>query len=184
MCSILCRYDPNRQYRVVFLENRDRPVEGFEGNDVRLIDHGKVVCIFDYRSKGVATGYSISNGIFGGVVNIPGYTASKSRGHLLRDVLTEARNLREGLEILVDGAKTGRYSSASYLIGDIHQAYALENWQQEFYVERITMLKVITNRFKHLHYGEFQPNARERASAAARVHPFEIERHTNLVFQL
>ena len=80
MCSIIAA---NRQgdLDLVFLENRDRPKELFIGNDIRRI--GDVIGIYDFRAKGIASGYSLESETAGGVANILGYTGSKSRGAVL-----------------------------------------------------------------------------------------------------
>lgn len=162
MCTIICKYNPSHEYQAMFVENRDRPLEGFEGNDIRIIDSNKLVCIFDCRSQGIATGYSLATGIFGGVANIIGHVGQKSRGHVLRDALSDGGNLGEVLEVLTDELKTAKYSSARYVIADATTGYVVENFREELNIQRFNKQAIITNRFKNLEYGNEEPNAIER----------------------
>jgi len=162
MCTIICKYNYSGEYKALFLVNRDRPLEGFKGNDVRIITPGHLLCIFDHRSQGIAAGFSLNSGLFGAVANVIGYVGIKSRGQALRDVLTKATNLDEAVELLAELLRTGTYSSARYLIATANQGYIVENFNQELNLQRFDDEVVITNRFEHLSFGREQPEAADR----------------------
>ena len=183
MCTIICIHHPNDDYRVLFLENRDRPVEGFQGNDVRVIGYSRLLCIFDYRSQGVAAGYNLSTGVFGGVANIQGYSGTESRGHILKKALNEAKTGNEALEIVTDAVKTGRYSSGVYLLGDTSGSYTVENFNEEVHIDWNDRVHIVTNRFTHLKLGTAHPSAAARHTTVRRwtaSTPFTLERMMRL----
>jgi hypothetical protein len=104
----------------------------------------------------------LATGLFGGVANIFGYVGQMSRGHVLKDALTEGRNLGQALEIMTDKLKTGMYSSGRYLIADADTGYVVENFHEELNIQRFDKEAIITNRFKNLEYGKGEPKAIDR----------------------
>lgn len=152
MCSIIAA---NRQPNLdlVFLENRDRPKELFTGNVIKKI--GNVIGIYDMRSKGIAAGYSLKSGTAGGVANILGYTARKSRGVILLEALQRGKSAIDVAKIIRSEVESGDYSSATYVICDKRSIINIENFGTKVHESRNGRKKfvVTTNHFHHLGEG-------------------------------
>jgi hypothetical protein len=152
LCSIVAA---NRQgdLDLVFLENRDRPKELFTGNDVRKID--EVVGIYDFRSRGMAAGYSLESETAGGVANILGYSGPKSRGLILLQALQNGKSAKDAARIIESEVAGGDYSSATYVVCDTKNIINIENFGKKVHVannERKRFV-VTTNHFRHLEKG-------------------------------
>jgi hypothetical protein len=152
LCSIVAA---NRQgdLDLVFLENRDRPKELFTGNDIRKL--GGVVGIYDYRSKGIAAGYSLESETAGGVANILGYTGPKSRGVILLHALQHGKSAQDAAKIIKSEVARGDYSSATYVLCDRKNIINIENFGRKVHVANNERKKfvVTTNHFRHLTAG-------------------------------
>ncbi|MGB9659614.1 MAG: carcinine hydrolase/isopenicillin-N N-acyltransferase family protein [Nitrososphaerales archaeon] len=144
---------PNSKDRLLFLENHDKVDAVYLGEDVRLIDENKVVALFDYRSKGIVCGYSLKAEIFGGVANVPGFKGLMSRGVLLKEVLSCSKDLDDAIKMIKDKLRSGRYSSANYVLGDLERIFRIENFDGKLYISKANSV-VITNRFHHI---DFKP---------------------------
>ncbi|MGC9165452.1 MAG: hypothetical protein ACP5GU_06985 [Thermoprotei archaeon] len=87
MCTIVGVINPNSSTKAIFMVNRDKPADKpFTGEDLHIIDE-KIVGVYDYRSKGIASGFSLKSGVYGAVANILGYITENSRGILLYKAL-------------------------------------------------------------------------------------------------
>jgi len=144
---------PNSKDRLLFLENHDKVDAVYLGEDVRLIDENKVVALFDYRSKGIVCGYSLKAEIFGGVANVPGFKGLMSRGVLLKEVLSGSKDLDDAIRMIKDKLRSGLYSSANYVLGDLEGIFRIENFDGKLYISKANSV-VITNRFHHI---DFKP---------------------------
>jgi hypothetical protein len=144
---------PNSKDRLLFLENHDKVDAVYLGEDVRLIDENKVVALFDYRSKGIVCGYSLKAEIFGGVANVPGFKGLMSRGVLLKEVLSGSKDLDDAIRMIKDKLRSGLYSSANYVLGDLERIFRIENFDGKLYISKANSV-VITNRFHHI---DFKP---------------------------
>ena len=136
------------------MKNRDRPKELFIGNGVRKI--GDVVGVYDYRAKGIATGYSLRSDTAGGVANILGYTGSKSRGVLLLNALQEGRSAKDVARIIKKEVKNGEHSSAIYVICDRKSIINIESFGTKVHESQNSernKFVVTTNHFHHLEGG-------------------------------
>ena len=147
MCSIIAA-NKQREYDLVFLENRDKPKELYIGNDVRRI--GDVIGVYDFRARGIATGYSIASETAGGVANILGYLGTKSRGVLLFEALREGISAKGVARFIESEASSGNYGSASYVICDKNSIFNIESFGQKIRAREFYRRKffVATN---HLH---------------------------------
>ena len=150
MCTIIAISNPNPDYRVIFLENRDKPIEKFSGNQFRLLEENMVASIFDTRSNGISCGYSIKTGLYAGVTNIHGYQGEKSRGILLKNVLTGKSSLEDALLFMQNELRSGLYSAGCYLLGMGENMFVLENFGSELEVYGCGPRVVITNRLSRL----------------------------------
>jgi len=153
MCTIFAMLRPNSKDRLLFLENHDKVDAVYLGEDVRLIDENKVVALFDYRSKGIVCGYSLKAEIFGGVANVPGFKGLMSRGVLLKEVLSGSKDLDDAIRMIKDKLRSGLYSSANYVLGDLEGIFRIENFDGKLYISKANSV-VITNRFHHI---DFKP---------------------------
>jgi hypothetical protein len=144
---------PNSKDRLLFLENHDKVDAVYLGEDVRLIDENKVVALFDYRSKGIVCGYSLKAEIFGGVANVPGFKGLMSRGVLLKEVLSGSKDLDDAIRMIKDKLRSGLYSSANYVLGDLERIFRIENFDGKLYISKANSV-VITNRFHRI---DFKP---------------------------
>jgi len=149
MCTIITVLN---QKETIFIHNRDRPIEGFYGHDLRIIDK-KIVGIYDFRSKGIACGINLNTGIYGGVANVLGYIGKKSRGILLLNALSYGKELKDVIGFMIDEIKTGNYSSANYLIGNRERIFVIENFSDNYNIYEVRDKVVITNHFKELKQG-------------------------------
>lgn len=129
-------------------------MEDYTGSDVRMIREGKVVAMYDYRSRGIVCGYSQETQVYGGLTNVLGHRGVKSRGILMKKVLSSSENLGEALEILTDEVKKGEYGSANYVIGNFHGMYRVESFGEQLHISWDAKSHVVTNHFKHLKYGK------------------------------
>ncbi|MEM2955585.1 MAG: carcinine hydrolase/isopenicillin-N N-acyltransferase family protein [Nitrososphaerales archaeon] len=153
MCTIFAMLRPNSKDRLLFLENHDKVDVVYLGEDVRLIDENKVVALFDYRSKGIVCGYSLKTKIFGGVANVPGFKGSMSRGVLLKEVLSGSKDLDDAISMIKDKLRSGLYSSANYVLGDLERIFRIENFDGKLYISKANSV-IVTNRFHHI---DFKP---------------------------
>jgi hypothetical protein len=158
LCSIVAA---NRQkgLDLVFFENRDRPKELFIGNDIRRIDD--VVGIYDFRSKGIACGYSLKSGTAGGVANILGYTGKKSRGVILLRALQEGKSAENATRIIRREVSNGDYGSAKYVLCDEKSIVSLESFGTKVHYLKYSRNKfvVTTNHFHNLRSGKRLENS-------------------------
>jgi hypothetical protein len=163
LCSIVAA-NSQKDLDLVFFENRDRPKELFIGNDIRRIDD--VVGIYDFRSKGVACGYSLKSKIAGGVANILGYTGEKSRGVILLEALKKGRSAKDAANIIKRGVSRGNYSSARYILCDETSIVSIESFGTKVHISKDQRRKfvVTTNHFHNLREGKRFENSllRER----------------------
>jgi len=150
MCTIVAILRPNSKDRLLFLENHDKVDADYLGEDVRLIDENKVVALFDYRSKGIVCGFSLKAKIFGGIANVPGFRGNMSRGVLLKDVLLSSKDLDNALTMIKERLRSGLYSSANYILGDLKRIFRIESFDGQLYVSRAVDSLIITNRFRHI----------------------------------
>lgn len=153
MCSIIAA-NKQGELDLVFLENRDRPKEAFIGNSFRRI--GNVLGIYDERARGIACGYSLDSSTAGGVANILGYKASKSRGVLLLQALSDGADAEGVTKFIVDRIKTGEYSAATYVVCDPQVILSIESFGKKFHVSRLKRKKffVATNHLRVLKEGK------------------------------
>lgn len=168
MCSIIAaNQQPNLD--LVFLDNRDKPKELFIGNDFRKV--GNVVGIYDLRSKGIATGYSLKSGTCGGVANILGYNGRKSRGVILLEALQRGKSAIDVAKIIRSEVKSGEYSSATYVICDKKSIINIESFGRKVHESRNGRRKfvVITNHFRHLGEGARSKNSLLRGKYLERL---------------
>ena len=158
LCSIIAA-NKQKELDLLFLENRDRPKELFEGNDIRRI--GDVVGIYDFRAQGIACGYSLSSGSAGGVANILGYNGNKSRGVLLLKALQEGRSAEVAGRIIKGEASSGEYGSAIYLLCDEKSIIDIESFGTRIHVSKSRRKKfvVTTNHFHNLDGGRRPENS-------------------------
>ncbi|MEM4311125.1 MAG: hypothetical protein QXX95_01905 [Nitrososphaerales archaeon] len=156
MCTIIAL----SKERFLFMYNRDLPLEGFKGQDLRFFDN--LLALYDYRSKGIAFGYSLNKVLFIAVANVLGYYSKLSRGYLARKVLQEAKNLEEALAMMRGELIKGNYSSANYLLGDDKRIFRVENYAEELVVKEVTPLDVVTNHFRFLNKGNKPKDSLER----------------------
>lgn len=162
MCTLLALLHPNPHYRLLFLENRDRPVEGYQGGDFRILEPNHVAVVYDFRSQGIVCGYAAATGVYGGLTNVLGYVGRQSRGVLLKDVLTQSANLLAAIRHLASEAATGRYSPANYVLGDDHELYRIENYARDIHISRSRVRQVATNHFRYLPRGKRLVSSVER----------------------
>ncbi len=153
MCTIVAVLRPNSKDRLLFLENHDKVDAVYLGEDVRLIDENKVVALFDYRLKGIVCGYSLKTKIFGGIANVPGFKGPMSRGVLLKEVLLGSKDLDDAIKMIKDKLRSGLYSSANYVLGDLERIFRIENFDGKLYISKANSA-IITNRFHHI---DFKP---------------------------
>lgn len=145
VCTIVGVIDPNSSVKVIFMANRDKPRDKpFTGEDLRIID-GKIIGVYDYRSGGIASGFSLESGIYGAVANIPGYITESSRGALLLKVLAYSSTLKETINILHDEVKSGKYSAAIYVLGDRNQLVKIENFKEKVSIKWSNKIMIATN---------------------------------------
>jgi len=145
MCTIVGVIDPNSSIKIIFMVNRDKPRDKpFTGEDLRIIDE-KIVGVYDYRSGGIASGFSLESGIYGAVANIPGYVTENSRGVLLFKVLAYSSTLKETVNILYDEVKSGKYSAAIYVLGDRDQLVKIENFREKVNIKWSNKIMIVTN---------------------------------------
>ncbi|RLG49614.1 MAG: hypothetical protein DRN96_09295 [Thermoproteota archaeon] len=148
MCTIVASLSGGR---LLFLENRDVPDERFIGDMPAMLED--VAALFDLRSSGVVCGFNLRSRVYGGVTNVLGYEAPKSRGVLLLKALAKASSLGEAVGILVSELRTGEYSSAVYLIGDLKSMVRVESYGREVCAEELEGIAVVTNIFHELKSG-------------------------------
>ncbi|RLG52724.1 MAG: hypothetical protein DRN99_07390 [Thermoproteota archaeon] len=148
---------------LLFLENRDIPDERFIGDMPAMLKG--VAALFDLRSSGIVCGVNLESGVYGGVVNVLGYDAPKSRGVLLLKTLVKASSLGEAESYMYRELKTGEYSSAVYLLGDLKSMLRVESYGREVHAEELSSIAVVTNIFHTLRRGVYlkASAAREKA---------------------
>lgn len=156
MCTIFAALRPNINDRLLFLENHDKVDGEYLGEDVKLIDENKVVALFDYRSNGIVCGYSLKANIFGGIANVPGFKGSMSRGVLLKEVLSCSKDLDNALKMIKEKLRSGLYSSANYVLGDLERIFRIESFSKKLYISEANNGIIITNRF---HIIDFKPES-------------------------
>ncbi len=151
MCTIIAVLRPNSNDRLLFLENHDKVDEDL-GEDVRLINGNKVVALFDYRSKGIVCGFSLKAKIFGGIANVPGFRGTMSRGVLLKNILLSSKDLDDALTMIKERLRSGLYSSANYILGDLERIFRIESFDGQLYISKAVDRLIITNRFHHINF--------------------------------
>jgi len=92
----------------------------------------------------------MNRGIFIAIANVLGYSSKSSRGQLAKEVMEEAKDIKNALDILKEKLSKGIYSSANYLLGNGEKLYRVENFKSEISVEDVSPLEVVTNYFKFL----------------------------------
>ena len=134
-------------------------MELFTGNDIRKL--AEVVGIYDYRSRGIAAGYSLDSETAGGVANILGYSGPKSRGTILLHALQNGKSANDVAKIIKSEVAGGDYSSAIYVICDKKNIINIENFGRKVHVANNERKKfvVTTNHFRHLGEGARQENS-------------------------
>jgi hypothetical protein len=152
MCTIVAALRPNGKDRLLFLENHDKVNGEYLGEDVRLIGENKVIALFDYRSKGIVCGYSLKANIFGGVANVPGFRGPMSRGVLLKKVLSGSKGLDDAVKKIKERLRSGLYSSANYVLGDLERIFKIESFSGQLYISEVNNSVIITNRFHHIDF--------------------------------
>lgn len=162
MCTLFAIIDPNFETKILFFENRDKPDELFRGDEMRVLQPNNVVSLFDRRSGGIVAGYSVETGVFGGVTNVPGYSAKGSRGIVLMEALTESANLHEALSFLRGKLSSGHYSSANYLLGSNKSVYKLESFGNKLHVSPPRKRGLATNNFVFLTGEKIIPASKAR----------------------
>ncbi|MEM3832721.1 MAG: carcinine hydrolase/isopenicillin-N N-acyltransferase family protein [Thermoprotei archaeon] len=166
MCTIIGVIDPNSLIKVIFMVNRDKPVDKpFTGEDLRIMDE-KIVGVYDYRSKGIASGFSLKSGVYGAVANILGYMTENSRGVLLYKALAYSTTLKDAINILYDEAKTGKYSAAVYVLGDENNLVKIENFKENISIKRSNKLMIATNFLESLDSNYYAKDSIERMNIA------------------
>ncbi len=160
MCTIVALLSDGE---LLFLENRDIPDERFIG-DMPAMLRG-VAALFDLRSSGIVCGYSLRSKVYGGVVNVLGYEAPKSRGVLLLKTLVKASSLSDALSYMTRELETGEYSSAVYLIGDMSSMLRVESYGRKVYIEELDNTAIVTNIFHSLRDGLYLEASAAREAA-------------------
>ncbi|MBI2126827.1 MAG: hypothetical protein HYU02_05900 [Thaumarchaeota archaeon] len=166
MCTIIAIANPNPEYKFFFFANRDRPLDHFYGNYLKFFKKNKVLGIYDVRSDSLASGYSLQSGIYGGIANVGDYKGKKSRGVLLKKVLTNVNNLLDAVIMMERELLGGEYSSASYLIGKDGENWLFENSGRNVYSERLGERFVLTNYFTGIK-GKVSEEAKARRNYVA-----------------
>lgn len=167
MCTIVAIANPNPEYKFFFFANRDRPLDPFYGNYLKFFEKNKVLGIYDVRSDGLASGCSLQSGIYGGIANVGDYKGKKSRGVLLKRVLTNVSNLLDVVIMMERELLGAEYSSASYLIGKDGENWLFENSEGNVYSERLEKSFVLTNYFTGIK-GEVSEEAKARRDYVTR----------------
>ena len=162
MCTIIAIAEPNPDYRFFFFASRDRPIDPFFGNYLKFIPNNRVLGIYDKRSDGFSSGYSLKTRIYAGVANIGDYKGKKSRGFLVKKVLTKADDTTEAVLIMERELIRGEYSSGGYIIGKDGENWLVENLESSVYTERLEKRHVLTNFFTGLK-GEVPEEAKQRS---------------------
>ncbi|MBI2184767.1 MAG: hypothetical protein HYU39_07405 [Thaumarchaeota archaeon] len=152
MCTLIGLLNPDASTKILFAENRDRPIESFWGNDVRVVDD-HVVAIYDFRSEGIVCGYSTKTGLFGGLTNVYGVDAPRSRGVLMRQILGNAGTLKEAENMMIEKVKQGLYRPANYVLGDSESIVRIESFGNKHSVEEGFSKVIVTNHFHRIHGG-------------------------------
>ncbi len=168
MCTIIGIIDPNPLTKIAFMSNRDKPSDKpYEGEDFRIIDD-KIVGVYDYRSKGLASGFSLETKIYGAVANLLGYVTEYSRGVLLYKILQQASTLNEAIELIYNEIKTGKYSAAIYVLGDKNNLVKIENFKTYVNIKWFKKNIVVTNVLENSNLSYYTENSKERAEFALR----------------
>ena len=162
MCTIIAIAEPNPDYRFFFFASRDRPIDPFFGNYLKFIPNNRVLGIYDKRSEGFSSGYSLKTGIYAGVANVGDYKGRKSRGFLVKKVLTKAINSTEAALMIERELIRGKYSSGGYIVGKDGENWLVENLENSVYTERLQKRHVLTNFFTGLK-GGVPKEARQRS---------------------
>lgn len=149
MCTVIAIRNPNPGYEFFFFVSRDRPADPFFGNYLKFFPKTKVIGIYDVRSKGLACGYCFESGIYAAVANVGDYLGVKSRGILIKDILT-VKNIQNAIRRAEKELVSARYSSGSYLIGQRGMNWLLENYGNIVYSERLDERFIVTNYFTGL----------------------------------
>jgi len=150
MCTVIAIAEPNPDYRFFFFASRDRPIDPYFGNYLKFIPHNKVLGIYDKRSDGFSSGYSLKTGIYAGVANIGDYKGKKSRGSLIKKILTKASDTTEAALMMERELIHGEYSSGGYILGKDGENWLIENLENSIYTERLQKRHVLANFFTGL----------------------------------
>jgi len=163
MCTIIAIVKPSPDYRFFFFASRDRPLDPFFGNYLKFVPDNKVLGIYDKRSDGFESGYSLKTGIYAGVANVGDYKGTKSRGVLVKNVLTKANRVTEAVLMMERELIHGEYSSGGYIVGKDGENWLIENHQNSVFTERLGRAHVLTNFFTGLK-GEIPEEATQRST--------------------
>jgi uncharacterized protein with NRDE domain len=150
MCTIIAIAKPNLSYKFFFFASRDRPVDPFFGNFLRFIPYNRVLGIYDKRSGGLSSGYSLKTGIYAAVTNVGNYKGRKSRGSLVKTVLTKSNDIPDAILMMERDLIDGEYSSGAYIIGKNGENWLVENLESSVFTERLANMHVLTNFFTGL----------------------------------
>ncbi|MBM3897104.1 MAG: hypothetical protein FJ358_01050 [Thaumarchaeota archaeon] len=162
MCTIIAIAKPNSRYEFFFFASRDRPVDAFFGNYLKFIPYNRVLGVYDKRSDGLSSGYSLKTGIYAAVANVGNYRGRKSRGSLVKKVLTRANEITDAVLILERDLIQGEYSSGAYIIGKGIEKWLVENLENSVFTERLRNTHVLTNFFTGLK-GEASEDGMQRS---------------------
>jgi hypothetical protein len=161
LCTVGAYLNPSPDTKLIFFENRDRPVEGFEGHQLKIVD-GHIVGVYDLRSGGLACGFSPRTGLYMGVANILGPKLPKSRGMLILETLRRATNLVEAKDYIARELFTGNYSPGVFILTDGNTLMRIEGYGSMVASKQSYRYEVATNRVRLLPPDTAAPGSRER----------------------
>ena len=163
MCTIIAIAKPNPDYRFFFFASRDRPIDPFFGNYLKFIPNNGVLGIYDKRSEGFESGYSLKTGIYAAVANVGNYKGRKSRGSVIKNVLARANRVADAVLMMERELIHGEYSSGGYIVGKDGENWLIENHENAVLTERLGRAHVLTNFFTGLR-GKIPEEAKQRST--------------------
>ena len=163
MCTIIAIAKPNPDCKFFFFASRDRPIDSFFGNYLKFVPNNRVLGIYDKRSDGFSSGYSLKTGIYAGVANVGNYRGKKSRGSLVKNILTKVKHVTEAVLMMERELIHGEYSSGGYIVGKDGENWLIENYENSVFTERLGRTHVLTNFFTGLR-GEILEEAKQRSN--------------------
>jgi hypothetical protein len=160
MCTIISILNPNPKCRLLFLENRDRPLRLYKGDDVRKIK--STISLFDFGTKGMICGYSIKGKFFAAFTNAPVFVGNH-KAKLLRDVLINSKNLDDAIKNLCDKLKGGKFTPGNFILGDLKKLVRIENCRKKIVKRIYNDFVVSTNNFRFIKQGKTIESSAHRA---------------------